>query len=267
MVQEICSKHNPRFKEWKKLATKKGRERAGLFLVEGEHLVQEALTSGCSVVDMIISEDYDKAGEWIRVAEEHRIRTFLLPRSLFNSLAETQTPQGIILAVRRPVFPPFKQYIHEGDMLLLVDSVQDPGNLGTMIRTAAAAGVDAVILGKGTTDPLSGKVLRSTQGAVFHLPFYSDDLINLIPELRKEGWLVIGTDVREAVDMRELKVTEKQKVALLVGNEAQGVDPALQQLADDNVKIPIFGHAESLNVSVAAGILLYHIQCQKHGKH
>ncbi|EGL82446.1 RNA methyltransferase, TrmH family, group 3 [Caldalkalibacillus thermarum TA2.A1] len=265
-MYKIRSKQNPRFKTWKKLTTKKGRERAGLFLVEGEHLAQEALASGWSIVDMIISEDYDKPGEWAQAADKHQIRCCMVPPDLFNELAETQNPQGIALVVQRAQFPMLEEYLDKGALLLLVDSIQDPGNLGTLFRTALAAGVDAVMLGKGTTDPLAGKVLRSTQGAVFHLPFYQVDLMSLIPELHMHNWRVIGTDVKDAIDMRQLSVTENQKVALLVGNEAQGVHPVLKRMTDQNVKIPMFGKVESLNVSVAAGILLYHIQGQKHAR-
>jgi TrmH family RNA methyltransferase len=125
--------------------------------------------------------------------------------------------------------------------------------------------VSAILLGKGTTDPFAPKVVRSTQGSLFHVPVYQVDLPLVVSQLKEEHWLVVGTSLHEAIDLREFKVKPDQKVAVVVGNEARGISPYVEQITDFNVKIPLFGGAESLNVSVAAGIVLYYVQFQRKG--
>jgi TrmH family RNA methyltransferase len=172
------------------------------------------------------------------------------------------SPQGVAMVVKKTNLRPLEEVIEQSQCVILVDQVQDPGNLGTIIRTADAAGVGGVILGKGTVDPFSGKVLRSTQGSIFHLPVYEQELNHLIPTLQERGWFVYGTSLQGAIDYREIQVQEKQKVALLVGNEGEGVAQDLLNMVNQKTKIPIWGKAESLNVATATGILVYHIQSQ-----
>ena len=141
---------------------------------------------------------------------------------------------------------------------MLIDAVQDPGNVGTMIRTADAAGFDAVILGEGTVDLYNDKVIRATQGSIFHLPIIQADLLLKMDELQKQGVVICASTLEKAVPIESVERTEK--MALIVGNEGQGVNPVLIEKADQLVHIPIYGKAESLNVSVAAGIMLYEMQ-------
>jgi TrmH family RNA methyltransferase len=155
---------------------------------------------------------------------------------------------------------PIEQLISQGKTVLLVDQIQDPGNLGTMIRTADAAGIDAIIMGKGTVDQYSGKVTRSTQGSIFHIPIYEDELKNIIPMLKESGWTVFGTSLKDATDYRKVRFPPSQKNALLIGNEGEGVQEELLHIVDTKIKIPIWGKAESLNAAIATGILLYHVQ-------
>jgi TrmH family RNA methyltransferase len=261
----IESKQNSRFKAWKKLLTKKGRKEQGQFLIEGEHLVEEALRSGWPIVEVITSEDFHCPENW---NESHPVlmsEKKVLPSSLFVELSETMTPQGIAVVVKKEnsyFIEAIEKLLEQSHFLLLVDQVQDPGNLGTMIRTADAAGVDGIILGRGTVDPYSGKALRSTQGSVFHLPMYEQELESMIPLLQEKGWLVYGTSLQDAKDYREIEVKEEQKIALLVGNEGEGVAQHLLNIVNLKIKIPIWGKAESLNVAIATGVLLYYFQAQ-----
>lgn len=142
--------------------------------------------------------------------------------------------------------------------VLLIDSIQDPGNLGTIIRTADAAGFDAVMLGDNTVDMYNDKVIRSTQGSLFHLPISHVNMENGIPHLKAEGFTVWASSLADALPFEEVEV--RGKTALIVGNEGAGIRDEIVQLADSVVKIPIHGKAESLNVSVAAGILMYYIK-------
>jgi TrmH family RNA methyltransferase len=144
--------------------------------------------------------------------------------------------------------------------VLVLDRIQDPGNLGTMIRTADAAGFDTVLLGKGTVDPFNAKVVRATQGSLFHVNVRAVDLLETLPELKSEGFHVYGTALAKATSYEQ--VDFKDKVALVIGNEAQGVHNDVLDLCDTRVHIPVLGDAESLNAAVAAGILMYRIALQ-----
>ncbi len=260
----IQSKNNQRYKMWKKLLTKKGREDQGAFLVEGEHLVQEVLTAKWPVKALIFAKDYPSVDRWLDRYEASVSRHFILPPPLFNALSETKTPQGIAAVVQKRSFLSAEKIIRQSRLLLLVDRVRDPGNLGTILRTADAAGVDAVFLGKGTVDPYSGKVMRSTQGSLFHVPFFEADLLDVTASIQAQGGMVIGTQPSAAVDYRRLPIFADQCAALIVGNEGAGVHPDLLPKVDVNISIPIWGQAESLNVAVATGIILYHIQSERH---
>ena len=141
------------------------------------------------------------------------------------------------------------------EKLLLLDRVQDPGNLGTLIRTADAAGVDAIILGEGCADPYNPKVVRATQGSLFHLPLIKADLSEFIDELEIP---VYGTALEEAIPFKQVEPSET--FALLVGNEGQGVSEELLGKTTKNLYIPIYGKSESLNVGIAAGILMYYLR-------
>lgn len=257
----ITSRENSRFKLWKKLKTKKGRDRQGLFLAEGEHLVEEAIKAGWPIAQLIIRQGSPKGEAFIRSLEAKPIDTFVLSPSLYDELSGTETSQGLLAVIQKPKQEPSHLTAHS--FLLLVDQVQDPGNLGTMIRTADAAGVDAVLLGAGTVDPFNEKVVRSTQGSLFHLPLYQGELLPVVDELKQNGWLVVGSAVDGALDLYRTNITPGQKLALIVGNEGQGISPELLHRTSFNVKIPLWGKAESLNVSVACGILLYHFQFQR----
>jgi TrmH family RNA methyltransferase len=263
----IESKHNPRFKAWKKLLTKKGRKEQGQFLIEGEHLVNDALHSGWPIVEVITSEDFECPKEWREHFPVLITERKVVPDTLFVELSETMSPQGVALVVKKTTPRSLEEVVEQSQCLILVDQVQDPGNLGTIIRTADAAGVGGVLLGKGTVDPFSGKVLRSTQGSIFHLPVYEQELDHIIPALQEKGWVVYGTSLQGAIDYRETQIQGKQKVALLVGNEGEGVAEDILNLVDQKIKIPIWGNAESLNVAIATGILVYHIQSQLKKNH
>ncbi|MCU1947389.1 RNA methyltransferase [Enterococcus faecium] len=140
---------------------------------------------------------------------------------------------------------------------LLLDNVQDPGNVGTMIRTADAFGMAGVLLGKGTADIYSTKVLRSMQGSNYHLPVLQKDLAEVIPVMKGKGFTVYGTELNEEAHALD-KVEKTEDFAIIMGNEGQGVSQEILSSTDQNVYIPMKGNAESLNVGVAAGIVLYH---------
>jgi RNA methyltransferase, TrmH family len=244
-LKYIQSPQNTLVKQWKKLLTKKERDKSGLFLVEGFHLVEEALKHK-RVVTIIKNEYVDLPHNW-KIEDEE---IFEIPESIVELLAETETSQGIFAVCEKKDTIP-----HSYEKVLMLDGVQDPGNLGTIIRTADAAGIDLVILGEGCVDLYNGKVLRSTQGSVFHLPVIKGNMEEWIHTLQEKNIPVYGTSLEDAIDYREIQ--SNKSFALIMGNEGNGVRKELLALTNQNLYVPIFGQAESLNVTVATGILLY----------
>lgn len=243
----ITSIQNNQVKQWKKLHTKKERMKRGLFLIEGFHLLQEALESKWEVKEVIVREDVTLTDEMSNIVYT------LVSKQVFDYLSQTETPQGIIAVMSQA-----QSIDIEGNQLLLVDRVQDPGNMGTLIRTADAAGFSGVVLGKATVDLYNDKVIRATQGSLFHIPIIHADLLEVIPMLKEQGFSIWGAALEGAIEYTTAPLVEK--TALIVGNEGAGIHPDLLQIADTKVKIPIYGKAESLNVSIAAGILMYYLK-------
>jgi RNA methyltransferase, TrmH family len=241
----ITSTQNAQVKQWQKLKRKKERTKTNTFLVEGFHLVEEAITAGWTIEKLILREETELP-EWASHLEAETVS-----EHVFKSITETETPQGIAAVVQMQ-----DKKLKRHNRILLLDAVQDPGNLGTIIRTADAAGYDAIYVGEGSADRYNDKVIRATQGSIFHLPVLTADLELLVPELQDIGYTVWAAALEGAVDYRAVSAPEK--TALLVGNEGAGIDKRLIAQSDMAVKIPIFGKAESLNVSIATGILLYH---------
>jgi RNA methyltransferase, TrmH family len=251
-MKHIESESNTSLKQWKKLHTKKEREKSGTFLLEGPHLIEEAITSGAKLQHVIVEENFEINEAWLK--EEFTL--WSVPAKLMKQLSETEKPQGIIAVCE--MMDQSEELIKKGGRYLLIDGVQDPGNLGTIIRTADSAGLDGVFLGEGTADLYNGKTVRSTQGSLFHLPIVKANLLDIIERCKEHDLPVLSTSLQNSVDMRE--TPEVDGFALIMGNEGAGVQEILQQQSTLNVKIPIFGSAESLNVSVATGILLYELQ-------
>nr|WP_309099712.1 RNA methyltransferase [Fredinandcohnia onubensis] len=249
-MKRIESNKNPQIKQWKKLHTKKERDKSRSFMIEGFHLVEEALKSDVVIQELIISETTDIPSGW----NVDDLSITIVAEKIMQEISDTDTSQGVAAVCEQ-------NSVNEGrkfSRLLLIDAVQDPGNLGTMIRTADAAGIDAVIIGEGSVDVYNSKVIRSTQGSIFHIPIIKENLHDTILKLKQNEIKVYGTSLKNAVDYKRASVGDS--FALIVGNEGNGVEPGLLDKTDQNLYIPIFGRSESLNVAVAAGILLYHLR-------
>ncbi|MFD2046273.1 TrmH family RNA methyltransferase [Ornithinibacillus salinisoli] len=244
----ITSVQNDKVKNWKKLQRRKERKNTGTFLIEGYHLVEEAWKSEWTIREIIVQQDVSVPA-W---CENYQVT--VVGENVFQYISETKTPQGIAAIVS------FKeQPASIGNFVLLIDAIQDPGNLGTIIRTADAAGFDAIILGNGTVDVFNDKVIRATQGSIFHIPIFQENLEERISILQQEGFSIWATALTNAKPYHTIEKPEK--VALVLGNEGAGIKEDIIRQADTIVNIPIYGEAESLNVSVAAGILMYHVKC------
>lgn len=248
----IESKDNSLFKETKKLKEKRNRSKEGKYLIEGFRLIKEAFKANMQIDYIIISEgSEEKLNEYLNEYINEK-NIYVIKKNLFNMLTSTETPQGGIAVVKN------KELSKDikGEFFLLCDKVQDPGNLGTIIRTAHAAGVDGIILTKGTVDIYNDKSIRSTMGSLFYVPIIQDDEeLSFTKKLKNEGFSLVATSLQESKDFFESDL--KGKIILSVGNEGNGISEEVFSLADKKVKIPMPGGAESLNVAIATSIILF----------
>ena len=242
----ITSKANSVVKNSKKLHQKKYRKSA--YLIEGWHLFEEAVQAGVMIEKIFALENYrDQLAAFPQ--------TVWVSEDILLDLADSQTPQGIVAVVQ-------KEGVEQADFsqgkFLFLEDVQDPGNVGTIIRTADAAGFTGVIVSEKSADIYSLKTLRSMQGSHFHLPIYRMSSQALLKEIKEAGISVLATTLsKDSVDYRELPPIEN--FVLVMGNESQGISPLMAESADQLVHISMKGQAESLNVAVAAGILIFHL--------
>lgn len=266
-AEPIRSLQNPQVKCWASLLTKKGRDRSGAFLVEGAHLVSEALKSGMEVTDVMFVPDSPAVMEVEEAVPQETfaaVRKTAVSEQVMAKITDAQTPQGIAAVVKKREID-WKAWVNvltdQPASYVALDAIQDPGNLGTIIRSADAAGASAVFAGRGTVDLYNPKTIRSTMGSLFHLPVISCDLAVCLPLLRSKGIRVIGTSLAAHHSCYEAPLGGA--ACFLLGNEGAGVSPALQALADDHVMIPMQGKAESLNVAMAATVLLFEAMRQR----
>jgi len=246
-LKYIESVKNPKVKAWKKLLTKKERDQTGKYLIEGFHLVEEALKEQV-VIEVIVNQDMEMPASFKIEGTD----VIYVKEEVMKAICDTETPQGIAAVCEQRKYGISEIKLEK---LLLLDRVQDPGNLGTMIRTADAAGMDAVILGEGCADPYNPKVIRATQGSLFHLPIMKSPLEEFIDKLQIP---VYGTALEGGIPFEQVEKAEA--FALLLGNEGQGVAKELLAKTTKNLYIPIYGKSESLNVGIAAGILMYYLR-------
>ena len=279
-MEIISSKDNKRIKYIRSLLEKGGiRKKNHSFVVEGIKLVDEALEYG-NVLDIIVSESlYEEivSGDLTRnglltdngkhIIKQVKQGTSLtvVSAALFKSVSETITPQGILAEVEMPKHRLLEEnfleiaYEKTGKIkLLILEDTADPGNLGTIMRTAEAAGVTGVIMGKGTVDIFNPKVVRSTMGSIFRLPFaYVDDLKAVILRLKRDGISFYATHLMGKESYRDISYSDK--AGILIGNEARGLSDEIANLADTYVIIPMQGKVESLNAAVAAALMMYEV--------
>jgi TrmH family RNA methyltransferase len=251
-MEKITSAANPAVKRLKALSDAKGRKEQGAFLVEGEVMVREALASGLNPLEALFEAETPLSGE----LAGHGALVRLCDRHILETVCDTRSPQGCCAAFTLPDGPAIPQ---NASRLLALDGVQDPGNLGTILRTADAAGFEGAYLSPLCADVYSPKVQRAAMGSGFRVPALRCLLEETLTRLKAEGWQIAVS----ALDGLNLYENEKalsgDKLILVIGNEARGVSPGVQKLSDIRIKIPMRGKAESLNAAVAAGILMYEL--------
>lgn len=256
----ISSVQNEKVKLWASLQDKKNRDRTGQFLIEGVHLVLEALQGNVEIVTIVYDtergipvelkherETNDSAAtfglEWVQAS-----------RAVMAKCSGTDTPPPVF-AILSKLSGDVNSLYRKNSLVVVLDGVRDPGNAGTIIRSADAVGADAVILGKGCVDLYNPKTVRSTMGSLFHLPIIEGNLQELLPSAKARGVKLVGTSLQAKYTC--YSYDWKQSTWLLMGNESEGLSPEVRGLVDESVIIPMIGQAESLNVAMAATVLLY----------
>ncbi len=238
----ISSCDNEKIKKYSKLAKKKYRDSLGLYLVEGEHLVQEALKVG-NVVDLFILENSNLSYDGTLVSID-----------VMKKLSTMDTPCNICCVCKKNNSNEIK-----GSRLLLLDEIQDPGNMGTIIRSSVAFNIDTIILSNKCCDLYNPKVLRATQGIYNYINIINMDSMECINKVKELGICVYGTDVNNGIDVSELSREDKSSFLLILGNEGNGISDEVKALVDKNIYISMNSNVESLNVGVAGSIILYEL--------
>lgn len=230
-------------------------------MVEGVRLCREALVSEFKIETAFLNKDFQKDTHWNefnKFFEKRQIPFTVLKNSSFKKLADTKHPQGVLLICHQPQFELNTLNPSDIPFLVLLDGIRDPGNFGTIIRSADWFDAGAVILSKDCVDPYNPKVIRSTMGSIFHLPIVEvDNLKDLLIGLREKNFYVIATSASASKSIETVQFTKP--VALILGGEAEGISPDLISEANILVKIPKFGKAESLNVAQAGAIISHYI--------
>ena len=250
-MREIRSKDNKIWKRCEQLTMRKYRDRSGLYLIEGENLLDEAIRNHVRIETVLVREDCQKA-----LPPEAADKAFLLDARLFDKLAQTVTSQGILAVVAKAEVRKEDFIGLPGSNFIVLDRLQDPGNIGTILRTADAAGYRLAILMKGTADVYAPKVVRAATGSLFSMPVVSmASTEELVEFTRAAGKKLTAT----CLDAQRCYYDEDltHDIALVIGNEGSGVAPALIESSELRIKIPMQGNIESLNAAVAAGVLMY----------
>lgn len=259
-MKYISSSQNPILKEVRALKQKKYREESGMFFIEGIRFVEEVLKEDIPISKVLVSEclsDVNGGKEILEKVKERGCSVFTMPHKLFIELSDTKNPQGILAILHARNYKIEDMY-DEKNFFIILDYIQDPGNMGTIIRTADAVGATGVVLSKGCVDIYNPKVLRSTMGSVFHIPIcFSEDIFKTLDDMKSKGIKVCAAHLEGDCDYFDIDVTDN--IAIIIGNEANGISQEIKEYADILVRIPMVGKAESLNASVAAGILMYEV--------
>ncbi len=257
----ITSTSNPQVKKLASLLKKsKERSKEDVFVAEGPNLLKEAPPE--QILKIYVSEEYYQKNEAFFDGDKLTV----LSDRVFESVSDTRTPQGVLCVMRQSHYqlndlmgdasdPPF---------LIVLENLQDPGNLGTILRTAEAAGVTGVLLGPGCVDLYNPKTIRSTMGAVFRVPFfYTEDLSGSLGMFQKKGVRFYAAHLKGSISYDAETYTGA--IGFLIGNESRGLKDKTASMADERIRIPMCGEAESLNAAVAAAVLMYEVNRQRRG--
>jgi TrmH family RNA methyltransferase len=243
----IESNQNKIIKEVNSLKAKKERDKTGLFILEGKRLVDE-IPNSWEIKYLLKAESYSEDINFENV--------YTVKDSLFEKISETVNPQGILAVCHIKEFDVTNVDYSNSPFFVVLENVTDPGNMGTLIRTADAAGADGIFLSKGCVDIYNPKVIRATMGSIFHLPIYRNlNLMDLMEDFKNNNVKTLAAHLKGT--STPYKVDMTTACAVIIGNEANGLSDEISEIASDLVKIPMPGKAESMNAGIAGGILIY----------
>lgn len=237
----ITSINNEHIKDIIKLKNKKYRNEKGLFLIETKHLVIEAYKAGL-IEELILVED-----ELLPLG----VKTTYVSKEVMKKITDMESHSSVVAVVRKKKAQPI------GEKVLVLDDIQDPGNLGTIIRSALAFNINTIILSHNTVDLYNPKVIRATQGMIFHINIMIKDIRKILTELKEKDYKILGTKVTNGIDARVSKTYSH--FVLIIGNEGRGMSQELENYCDEYLYIKMNDNCESLNASVAASILMYEL--------
>lgn len=261
VMQRITSKDNDFIKHIKKLKDKKYRDISNEYVIEGVKLVAEAIQENAKIKHIVLCDDCERS-DFISKDLMYEIAKYdcvYVTDNLFKYLSEVQNPQGILAVIEKN--NENNEIDYSQDIIVVLDDLQDPGNLGTILRTVDSIGLTQILVSKGTADCYNPKVVRSTMGAIFRIKLIEcEDLVKTLKEIKRHKFKVIVSSLQTDNSIYDANYSKK---VLVIGNEANGVKEDIQNLADEKVKIPMLGKTESLNASVATGIILYEYVRQK----
>lgn len=263
-MQTITSKDNELIKHIRKLKDKKYRDESNEYVVEGVKLVEEAVKENAKIKQIIICEDTTRTYEIPThiMLEIAKYECISVSDKIFNIITQVTNPQGIMAIIEKNAQNAKIDYTQ--DIIVVLDDVQDPGNLGTILRTVDSIGLNQIIVSKGTADAFNSKVVRSTMGAIFRIKIIEvENLAQAIKEMRKHHFKLMVTSLQTKNSIYDIDFYKK---IIVIGNEANGVSKEIQDMADEKAKIPMLGRTESLNASVAAGVVMYEYVRQKLSK-
>ena len=247
MIINIESHSNNIYKSTKKLMSASERRKTGRFIVEGYRIVADAVRHGADIDYIMVAASYDG-----QTYEEH-CKVYCISDRLFEDISSTVNSQGIIAVVNAPQRE--SASLFDSRYVVYLDSVMDPGNMGTILRTCDAMGIDAVVASKGCVDIYNPKVVRSTMASIFNVPVFYDRDENLLRQLADRGYNIAGTFPVGSTPVYECNLADK--TVIVMGNEANGISDSVAGLCNIRVTVPMMGGAESLNVAVCCGMILY----------
>ena len=260
-MQVISSKDNDLIKHIKKLKDKKYRDENNEYIIEGIKLIEEAVQENAKIKKIIVCDDTTRTYEIPTnvMLEIAKYECTYVTEKIFNTITQVTKPQGIMAIIEKNKIEAEIDFTQ--DIIVVLDGVQDPGNLGTILRTVDSVGINQIIVSKETADAYNPKVVRSTMGAIFRVKIIeTENLKETIKQIKKHHFKLVATSLQTNSSIYDVNLSKKM---IVIGNEANGVSKDIQDIADEKVKIPMLGKTESLNASVATGIILYEYVRQK----
>ena len=254
-MQVISSKDNDLIKHIKKLKDKKYRDENNEYIIEGIKLIEEAVQENAKIKKIIVCDDTTRTYEIPTnvMLEIAKYECTYVTEKIFNTITQVTKPQGIMAIIEKNKIEAEIDFTQ--DIIVVLDGVQDPGNLGTILRTVDSANLKQIILSQGVADPYNPKVVRSTMGAIFRVNIIeTENIIDTLEEIKKHKFKVMVTSLDTQNSIYSVKYNKK---AIVIGNEANGVSKEVQAIANEKVKIPMLGKTESLNAAVATGVIIY----------